>query len=675
MRGLAMDFEGDRRAWGVDDQYMFGPALMAAPVTAFHARSRDVYLPAGALWYDFRTGRAEQGGRTIRADAPYEWMPLFVRAGSIVPTGPAVQNTSEHGDGSLTLHVFTGANGAFSLYEDDGVSRQYLHGAFARVPIAWNEATRTLTIGARQGRYPGMAARRTIRVIWYDPGHPARLAFDGPADQSVTYAGARIKAAAGDEEAGDRAKSRHPVSRQAARRRHPHLWRRRPVPADRIYPLGLGRPASRRGAADAIDLGPRRAQPRRHARLRARLHALLDARQPRRGPAGRRGRAGRDLGRGARTAGRRAAIAKDEVAALLDHALIVPVLTAHPTEVRRKCIIDHRNRIAELMRAARRRRGRDRGRRSESSWRSRARSPCSGRPAPLRRERLYVADEVETALSYLRDVFLPVLPALYARWERALGQRPPSFLRLGSWIGGDRDGNPFVDAAALELALGSAREAVLGYYLDEVHALGAELSISSELAAVPADVARAGRPLAATQRRARADEPYRRALSGIYAPPRRHLSWRFTGERAAAAADASTASPMPAPTSSAPSCDGRARRRGLARSLATGGPLGRLIRAVETFGFHLATLDLRQNADVHERVVAELLKVAGRRARLSRAERGRRASPCSGASSPARACSPARSPTIRTRPGPSSPSSAPPPRRGRATGRARSPLI
>jgi len=81
----------------------------------------------------------------------------LVRAGSIVPTGPAVQNTGERGDGSLTLHVFTGADDAFSLYEDDGVSRQYLHGAYARVPIAWNEATRTLTIGARQGHYPGMA--------------------------------------------------------------------------------------------------------------------------------------------------------------------------------------------------------------------------------------------------------------------------------------------------------------------------------------------------------------------------------------------------------------------------------------------------------------------------------------------------------------------------------------
>jgi alpha-D-xyloside xylohydrolase len=193
MRGLAMDFEGDRRAWGVDDQYLFGPALMAAPVTRFHARSRDVYLPAGALWYDFRTGRAAPGGRTISADAPYEWMPLFVRAGSILPTGPAVQSTADRSDPTLILHVFTGADGAFTLYEDDGVSRQYLHGAAARIPLRWNQASGVLTIGARQGAYPGMAVRRTIRVIWYDPRHPRPVAFDGPADESIAYSGAEVR--------------------------------------------------------------------------------------------------------------------------------------------------------------------------------------------------------------------------------------------------------------------------------------------------------------------------------------------------------------------------------------------------------------------------------------------------------------------------------------------------
>src|SRR5690606_31774833 len=138
-------------------------------------------------------------------------------------------------------------------------------------------------------------------------------------------------------------------------------------------------------------------------------------------------------------------VTREEAIALLDSALITPVLTAHPTEVRRKSIIDHRNRIAALMKL------RDAGvgetadgepvevalkRQIALLWRTR----------PLRRERMFVGDEVETALSYLRDVFLPVLPVLYARWERALGRRPASFLKIGSWIGGDRDGNPFVTA-------------------------------------------------------------------------------------------------------------------------------------------------------------------------------------------------------------------------------------
>ena len=302
-------------------------------------------------------------------------------------------------------------------------------------------------------------------------------------------------------------------------------------------------------------------------------------------------------------------IDKAQVMALLDHALIAPVLTAHPTEVRRKSMIDHRNRIATLMAL------RDAGatdtpegddveeailRQIALLWQTRV----------LRRERLYVTDEVETALSYLRDVFLPALPALYQRWDRALGERVPSFLRPGSWIGGDRDGNPFVTADSLKTALAKASEAVLGHYLDAVHALGAELSISTDL--TPADDAvRALADASGDTAESRSDEPYRRALSGIYA-------------RLAATHLALTGKPAPRPGAlkgerypdpQAFRADlvtiARALRDNGGGALASGGALGRLIRAVETFGFHLATLDLRQNSAVHERVVAELLKVAG----------------------------------------------------------------
>ena len=302
-------------------------------------------------------------------------------------------------------------------------------------------------------------------------------------------------------------------------------------------------------------------------------------------------------------------IAVERAAALLDTALIVPVLTAHPTEVMRKSMIDHRNRIAELMRH------RDLGRAETPEgdlieqailrqiallWQTR----------PLRRERLYVADEVEIALTYLRDIFLPVLPTLYARWERALAHRPKSFLRLGSWIGGDRDGNPNVKADSLHLALGRASQAVMENYLDQLHALGAELSISTELAVATDAVAKLAKS-SGDEKPARSDEPYRRALTGIYARV------AATYEKSAGHPPARRASVAGEPYQSAEQLRAdlvdiaHALSEGGAGLLATGGALGRLIRAVETFGFHLATLDLRQNSDVHARVVADLLKVAG----------------------------------------------------------------
>ena len=302
-------------------------------------------------------------------------------------------------------------------------------------------------------------------------------------------------------------------------------------------------------------------------------------------------------------------IDRNAVLDLLSHALIVPVLTAHPTEVRRKSVIDHKNRIADLMLL------KDAGRSEtdegenldEAIFRQIA---LLWQTRPLRREKLFVQDEIDNVLTYFRDVFLPVLPALYARWERVLGARPQSFLRVGNWIGGDRDGNPFVQAPQLRSALAKGGEAALGYYMEALHALGAELSLSTELAHVPQPVLDLAEASGDTSR-SRQDEPYRRAISGIYA--RCAATYQaLTGKRPA----------RPSTLDGLPYASPADLRRGLVTvaqglasegdgALATGGALGRLIRAVETFGFHLATLDMRQNSDVHQRVVAELLKVAG----------------------------------------------------------------
>ena len=190
MRGLVMDFAADRRAWNIADEYMFGPAFLVAPVTEYKARGRKVYLPAGPTWYDFFTGRSMSGGQAIAASAPYERMPLFVRAGSIVPTGPAIQHTGNNSHSPVMLSFYTGADVSFSLYEDDGVSRQYLHGQYSRIPLKWNERAKTLTIGTREGNgYAGMAGRRVINILWMKPGVARRLDLDAKPDATVTYVG------------------------------------------------------------------------------------------------------------------------------------------------------------------------------------------------------------------------------------------------------------------------------------------------------------------------------------------------------------------------------------------------------------------------------------------------------------------------------------------------------
>ena len=189
MRALVLDFNADPAVRNVADQFMLGPSLLVNPVTEYGARRRQLYLPATTGWFDFYSGAYLPGGQTISADAPLERLPLYVREGSIVPFGPALQYTDEHPADPITLYVYTGRNAAFTLYEDEGVNYHYEQGAFTNIPLRYDEAARTLTIGARQGSFPGMAARRTFRVVWVRKDRPTPWDLDAVPAQTVAYDG------------------------------------------------------------------------------------------------------------------------------------------------------------------------------------------------------------------------------------------------------------------------------------------------------------------------------------------------------------------------------------------------------------------------------------------------------------------------------------------------------
>jgi alpha-D-xyloside xylohydrolase len=194
MRPFVMDFPRDTAAREIADEYMFGPAFLIAPVTTYKARSRAVYLPqTGAGWYDFWTGAHARGGQTLDTPAPYDSMPLFVRAGAIIPFGPEIQHTGDKPADPITLCVYAGADAAFTLYEDDGVTYGYERGAFARIPLHWDDNAKTLTIGKREGKYPGMLSQRTFNVVLAKKDKPVGFSFTPKPDKAVSYQGKAAK--------------------------------------------------------------------------------------------------------------------------------------------------------------------------------------------------------------------------------------------------------------------------------------------------------------------------------------------------------------------------------------------------------------------------------------------------------------------------------------------------
>ena len=189
LRGLPMDYPGDPEVRDLSDQWMQGPAFMACPVYEYGARSRSVYFPMGG-WYDFYSGSYMAGGKRFTVNAPYERMPLYVRAGSIVPVGPEMEWSDEKPADKMTLLVYAGADAQFTLYEDDGLSYGYEKGQYSTIDIRWNDEGRVLTLGKREGAYPGMLQSRTFCVKVIDPEHP--LPYDPDNDESalcVSYDG------------------------------------------------------------------------------------------------------------------------------------------------------------------------------------------------------------------------------------------------------------------------------------------------------------------------------------------------------------------------------------------------------------------------------------------------------------------------------------------------------
>ena len=310
-----------------------------------------------------------------------------------------------------------------------------------------------------------------------------------------------------------------------------------------------------------------------------------------------------------------AGVAPEALSAFFRDGLVVPVLTAHPTEVQRKSVRDLEMQLEQLLQT--RERTRLTPQEQDANDESIRRAVLSlWQTRMLRLEKLEVLDEVANGLSFFEQTFLPEVPLLYGALEDELQRRYPdasapelpSFLRIGSWIGGDRDGNPFVTADVLERALRMQSSRVFEYYLEQLHTLGAELSMTTLVAAVSSELnALADRsPDKSPHRR---DEPYRRALTGLYA------------RIAATARDLDMHEPLRHAVGEAPpyadaaefAADLEIIRRSLeanASALLARGRLRHIRRAVDVFGFHLAAVDMRQNSDVHLRVVAELFRAA-----------------------------------------------------------------
>ena len=193
MRALIMDFGNDEKVFDIGYQFMFGPAIMVNPIYIYKARRREVYFPENNIWYDWYTGEIEsKGGETKTVRAPYENIPLYVRAGSIIPIGPSIQYKKKKKAENITLYVYQGNDGKFTLYEDEGINYNYEDGKFSKIEFEYNESTKTLTINSQEGEFSGMLKRHTFSIIAVSESNP--IGYDPDAEGlKVEYNGEKMK--------------------------------------------------------------------------------------------------------------------------------------------------------------------------------------------------------------------------------------------------------------------------------------------------------------------------------------------------------------------------------------------------------------------------------------------------------------------------------------------------
>jgi alpha-D-xyloside xylohydrolase len=208
MRALVMDFTGDKKVWNINNEYMFGQALLVCPVTNpmytrkaesgtaadfSQLKTQKLYLPAGTDWYDFWTGEKINGGQEVEKETPIDVMPLYVKAGSILPMGPFQSYTGEKETAQLELRIYEGVDSLFTLYEDENDNYNYERGIYSTITLKWNNKERKLLIEDRKGSFPGMSKNKTFRIVLVRKGHGSGIEIPDNADKEIQYSGKRTE--------------------------------------------------------------------------------------------------------------------------------------------------------------------------------------------------------------------------------------------------------------------------------------------------------------------------------------------------------------------------------------------------------------------------------------------------------------------------------------------------